>query len=308
MIDPFPNCFSSDVSTVFRVRILSLSTAFDSASSSLAWSLLFFLVAHRTNGHRRTSRGFSHVDRLHVARAQAARTDCTGRSRTRAPTASATCAGVIAVFPSRSASVRATRRTFPYARADKARRSTADGEEARSRRAERRDALQIPDRQRAVRRRAHFAACHAIALHVARPFDPRPHVRRALPARHRCVAPRPAPAATHVHVEPIEERTTETRAVFLDAGHRYKCSDPNRRRGTRKRTDSSPRTTSGRAGNVTFPWAREIETVPSSSGCRSASSAERRELRQLVEKEHAVVREAHLSRARTVAPLSTIPT
>ena len=50
-----------------------------------------------------------------------------------------------------------------------------------------------------------------------------------------------------------------------------------------------------RAGNVTLRWERVIRIEPSSSGCRSASSAAPRELRELVQEEHAVVGEARLA-------------
>lgn len=54
------------------------------------------------------------------------------------------------------------------------------------------------------------------------------------------------------------------------------------------------------AGKVIEPAAREMVTRPSSSGCRSTSSVVRfergaLELGQLVEKEDAVVRDAHLA-------------
>ncbi len=56
-----------------------------------------------------------------------------------------------------------------------------------------------------------------------------------------------------------------------------------------------------RLGYVTVPATRETVTAPSSSGWRSTSSTSLAKLRQLVEKQHAVVRQAYLARPRRAA-------
>ena len=98
-------------------------------------------------------------------------------------------------------------------------------------------------------------------------------------------------------IEAVEQRAREPLAVPLDA----------LRRCTRTRAAGSPRAPHGqrfmsrRAGSApgrrARPPTRATATTPSSSGWRSASSTGALELGQLVEEEHAAMREARLARA-----------
>ena len=131
---------------------------------------------------------------------------------------------------------------------------------------------------------------------------PRPTTAR--PGR---AAPRPTGAPTVTRdVDAVEQRAAEPALVAREVGRRAAARAP---RPSRTGTGSTRRRACTRVGNTITPLARGRSTTrPSSSGWRSASSAGRGELGQLVEEEHAVVGERGLAgrrRARRRRPART---
>ena len=175
--------------------------------------------------------------------------------------------------------VRATRRTLPYARAERPSASTAGAEErARPRRRAPRRARGRAARGAPFVARGRPPRVAALALHRARRAR-RARARRAWarPPRRALERARRRPAgATDVHVDAVEQRPAEPRAVGAHALGRAGAASRTVAERSRTGRGSSRRRASGRAGNVALACAREMVTTPSSSGWRSASSAARR--------------------------------
>ena len=127
--------------------------------------------------------------------------------------------------------------------------------------------------------------------------------------RRRARGRRPSGGACSSRSAPAAGRPTRDAATSIRSS-----SGPDRRRWWRARSAAraacsrrrrcphghgfDAATSMKRVGNAITCWPRTIVTCPSSSGWRSASSARARELRQLVEEQHAVVGERRLARRR----------
>ena len=97
-------------------------------------------------------------------------------------------------------------------------------------------------------------------------------------------------------VEPVEQRAGELVAIRGEALRRARALRGRIAAARRTGTGSSSRRAGTAPGRRARPAARAIETTPSSSGCRSPSSAGRANSAQLVEEQNAAMREARLAR------------
>ena len=138
-------------------------------------------------------------------------------------------------------------------------------------------------------------AAQPLALALAR----REHAARAPRPRSSHPAPREVagggPLDVDEQVEAVEQRAAQPPGVAREVG--LGAAAPRATAAKPHGHGFVAATSMKRVGKTRVRWPRTTATRPSSSGWRSASSARARELRQLVEEQHAVVREARLARA-----------
>ena len=194
---------------------------------------------------------------------------------------------------SRSASVRATRRTRAAPR-PVSRRSRHASIHARARRVGERDGRRQrarPGRGRSAATMCREASPLAFAALTRRPCGPRPTTRRFRAGR----------LDPQAQVEPVEQRRRQAARVaraMRIAAAAVALDPPARARVAHATSRKS-------AGSWIVPDARLMRITRSSSGWRSASSTLTRELGRLVEEQHPAMGERDFARARRGLPPPT---